>query len=230
MSESVREEAVSAVSGPRQGGRFPLLAPHELSDQQRDLYDAIAGPPRGDGPFALADEAGCLTGPFNALLHSPAIGDAVQAVGAVLRFGGSLPDRTRELVICAVAAELESAYEWYAHSRVATSVGVSGTELEKLHDGESPDTLTADEGAALGLTRALLRGKTVGPEVHAAALEHFGHGGITEISVLVGYYRLLAGILAAGDVPLPPAAAGGLRTTPADTHSINTITTQGETP
>ncbi|HET9348269.1 MAG TPA: carboxymuconolactone decarboxylase family protein, partial [Arthrobacter sp.] len=77
---------------------------------------------------------------------------------------------------------------------------------------------------------ALLRGTTVGPEVHAAALEHFGHGGITEISVLVGYYRLLAGILAAGDVPLPPAATGGLRPRPADTHSINTITTQGEKP
>ncbi len=228
MCKSVHEKAGSAVPGPPRGGRFPLLAPHELSDQQRDLYGAIAGPPRGNGPFSIVDEAGCLNGPFNALLHSPAIGDAVQALGAVLRFGGSLPDRTRELVICAVAAELESAYEWYAHSRVATSVGVSGTELKKLHDGESPDSLTADESAALGLTRALLRGKTVGPDVHAAALEHFGHGGITEISVLVGYYRLLAGILAAGDVPLPPAATGGLRTRPADTHSINTITTQGE--
>jgi hypothetical protein len=108
-------------------------------------------------------------------------------------------------------------------------VGVSGTELKKLHDGESPDTLTADESAALGLTRALLRGKTVGPDVHAAALEHFGHGGITEISVLVGYYRLLAGILAAGDVPLPPAATGETPTRPTDTHPTNTtITTQGE--
>lgn len=231
MCESVHEEAVSAVSGPPLGGRFPLLAPAELSDQQRDLYDAIAGPPRGNGPFPLADEAGCLTGPFNALLHSPAIGNAVQALGAVLRFGGSLPDRTRELVICAVAAELESAYEWYAHSRVAAGVGISGTELTKLRDGGFPDTLAADENAALGLAHALLRGNAVGPEIHAAALEHFGHGGITELSVLVGYYRLLAGILAAGDIPVPPPATGKPRTKPADTHSSNTtITTQGEQP
>ena len=226
MCKSVHEEATPAAA---RDGRFPLLAPGELSDQQRRVYEAIAGPPRGNGPFSIVDEAGRLAGPFNALLHSPAIGDAVQGLGAVLRFGGSLPDRTRELVICAVAAELESAYEWYAHSRVATSVGISGTELEKLHDGESPDTLTADEDAALGLARALLRGNTVSPDVHSAALEHFGHGGITEISVLVGYYRLLAGILAAGDVPLPRAATGELRTRPADIHSTNTIiTTQGE--
>ncbi|WP_426977547.1 carboxymuconolactone decarboxylase family protein [Pseudarthrobacter sp. O4] len=206
MSRTSHGEAGPA--GAPRGGRFPLLAPDELSDQQHDLYGAIAGPPRGNGPFSIVDGSGRLAGPFNALLHSPAIGNAVQALGAVLRFGGSLPDRTRELVICAVAAELESAYEWYAHSRVATSMGISGTELKKLHDGEIPDTLTADESAALGLTRALLRGTVVGQEIHATALEHFGHGGITELSVLVGYYRLLAGILAAGDVPVPPTATG----------------------
>ena len=125
-----------------------------------DLYGAIAGPPRGNGPFSIVDEAGCLTGPFNALLHSPAIGDAVQALGAVLRFGGSLPDRTRELVICAVAAELESAYEWYAHSRVATSVGVSGTELKKLHDGDIPGH--SDRGRKRG----------AGPDACPAARQH----------------------------------------------------------
>ncbi|MCO4238115.1 carboxymuconolactone decarboxylase family protein [Pseudarthrobacter raffinosi] len=206
MCESNHLGAGSNASGL--GGRFPLLMPHELSNQQRDLYGVIAGPPRGNGPFSIVDENGRLSGPFNALLYSPAIGNAVQALGAVLRFDGSLPARTRELVICAVAAELESAYEWYAHSLVATTVGINGTELKQLHDGDVPDTLSADESAALSLTRSLLRGTAVDEDVHAAALEHFGHGGITELSVLVGYYRLLAGILAAGDVPVPPAAAG----------------------
>lgn len=229
MSKTTHREAGSTAPGSPRGGRFPLLAPHELSDQQRDLYGAIAGPPRGNGPFSIVDETGRLNGPFNALLYSPAIGNAVQALGAVLRFGGSLPDRTRELVICAVAAELDSAYEWYAHSRVATSVGISGTELKKLHDGEIPDTLAADESAALGLTRALLRGTAVGQEIHATALEHFGHGGITELSVLVGYYRLLAGILAAGDIPVPPAAAREPHTRPNDARPTKPIiTTQGE--
>jgi 4-carboxymuconolactone decarboxylase len=208
LCETTGREAESTAPGSPRGGRFPLLAPHELSDQQRDLYAAITGPPRGTGRFSIVDEAGRLTGPFNALLYAPAIGNAVQDLGAVLRFGGSLPDRTRELVICAVAAELESAYEWYAHSRVATSVGISDTELKKLHDGELPDTLDAGESAALGLTRALLGGTAVGEEIHATALEHFGHAGMTELSVLVGYYRMLAGILAAGDVPVPPDVSG----------------------
>lgn len=225
MSDPTHRDARTTAPGSSRVGRFPLLAPAELSDQQRDLYGAIAGPPRGNGPFSIVDEAGRLNGPFNALLYSPAIGNAVQALGAALRFGGSLPDRTRELVICAVAAELESAYEWYAHSRVATSVGISGTELTELHDGEIPATLAADESAALGLTRALLHGNAVGHEVHAAALEYFGHEGIMELTVLVGYYRLLAGILAAGDIPVPPGTNGEPHTEPTDTHPTNTTIT-----
>ena len=47
--------------------------------------------------------------------------------------------------------------------------------------------------------------------------------------MLVGYYRLLAGILAAGDVPLPPAATGETRTkTELTLIQPHTITTQGE--
>lgn len=206
MSESTCHGSECTASG--RSGRFPLLAPHELSAQQRDLYETISGPPRGNGPFSIVDESGRLSGPFNALLYSPAIGNAVQALGAVLRFNGSLPDRTRELVICAVAAELQSDYEWYAHSRVAPEVGITGIELKQLHDGGVPATLTPDETAALGLTHSLLRGVAVGDDVHAAALEHFGHCGVMELSVLVGYYRLLAGVLAAGDVPAPRDATG----------------------
>ncbi|MBG6183194.1 alkylhydroperoxidase family enzyme [Arthrobacter sp. CAN_A214] len=185
------------------GGRFPLLTPAELSAEQRSVYDAIAGPPRGNGPFTMVYDDGALAGPFNALLHSPAIGDAVQALGAVLRFGGALDGRLRELVICAISADLDSAYEWYAHSLVAATVGITEAELEHLKRGDVPPTLTAAERAALDLTKVLLHGTTVSDDVHASVLSHFGHAGVAELSLLVGYYRMLAGLLAAGDVPAP---------------------------
>lgn len=197
------------------GGRFPLLAPRELSPEQQSLHQAIAGSPRNTGPFLIADDAGHLAGPFNALLFAPGIGQAVQALGAALRFSGSLPDRTRELVICAVAAATNSDYEWYAHSRVATTVGISGNELAELRRGGSPATFSSAEQGALGVTHALLGGSTVNSDVHAAALEHFGHGGVTELSVLVGYYRMLAGLLAVGGVSAPA--------TTGEDSSLNTV-------
>ena len=185
------------------GGRFPLLAPDSLADAQRTVYDAVASPPRGDGPFLVVDDDGHLAGPFNALLYSPNIGLAVQALGTALRFGGTLPGRTRELVICAVAAELNSDYEWYAHSRVALSVGVSSAELESVRSGRTPDAIGPGEQAALSLAIALLRDRVVGTEVHAAALEFHGHSGVVELAVLVGYYQTLAGLLTTADVFAP---------------------------
>ncbi|WP_049822509.1 carboxymuconolactone decarboxylase family protein [Arthrobacter sp. H41] len=184
-------------------GRFPLLAPAELSAEQRSVYDAIAGPPRGNGPFTMVYDDGALAGPFNALLYSPAIGNAVQALGAELRFGGALDGRLRELVICAISADLDSAYEWYAHSRVAATVGIAEAELEHLGRGDVPPTVTAAERAALDFTRVLLHGTAVSDDVHAPVLSHFGHAGVAELSLLVGYYRMLAGLLAAGNVPAP---------------------------
>lgn len=186
------------------GGRFPLLDPARLDPAQRALYESIARPPRTEGPFLVVDDAGHLAGPFNAMLHSPAIGAALESLGSSLRFGGALPDRTRELVICAVAADRESDYEWYAHRRVALEVGVDEDELAALARGELPPSLSSAESAALDLTTALLAGRAVPGVVHAEALAHHGHAGITELTVLVGYYQTLAGLLAVGDVPAPP--------------------------
>lgn len=188
---------------PRDAGRFPLLTPAELSAEQRAVYNLITGPPRGDGPFTLRYDDGALAGPFNALLFAPAIGTAVQELGAVLRFGGELDGRVRELVICAISADLDSAYEWHAHSRVAATVGVEGAELDHLKSGTEPPTLSAAERAALRFTRALLHHTTVSDDLHADVLHHFGHAGVAELSLLVGYYRMIAGLLATGNIPAP---------------------------
>ena len=194
---------VEPLSELPHAGRFPLLTPDALTDAQRALYDAVAGPPRANGPFLVVDDEGHLAGPFNALLYSPDIGQAVQALGAALRFGGSLSDRTRELVICAVAAELKSDYEWYAHSRVALSVGISPAELESVRAGQIPDAVGPDERATLSLAISLLRDGVVSAEVHAEVLKYLGHPGVAELAVLVGYYQTLAGLLAAADVRAP---------------------------
>lgn len=184
-------------------GRIPLLDPEQLTDDQRELYDRIAGGQRAKGPFRVADDRGRLLGPFNALLQSPGVGGAVERVGAALRFHGELDDRVRELVICAVAAHWRSDYEWYAHSRVARRAGVTAAELEDLRRRRIPDGLPDGETEALRLARALLEERSVGEQVYAAALEHHGTTGVVEICAVVGYYQLLAGLLSTFDIPAP---------------------------
>jgi 4-carboxymuconolactone decarboxylase len=184
-------------------GRLPLLEPDALDATQGELYASIAKGPRATGPFSVVDSAGRLTGPFNALLHAPAIGSAVEQLGAALRFGGELDARTRELVICAVAAHWDSAYERYAHERVARQVGVTDTELERIRQGGVPAGLPTPESSALKLAAALLRDRRVEQQLYDAVVVHHGPHGLVEICAVVGYYQLLAGLLAAADVGVP---------------------------
>ena len=185
------------------GGRLPLLAADGLEPEQQELHAQIARGPRAAGPFSVVDGDGRLLGPFNALLHSPGVGAPVERLGAALRFSGEIDARTRELVICSVATHWRSDYEWYAHSRLGRSVGLSPAELESVGDGQIPESASPSEVAALRLTLALLRDRTVPVEVYAAAVDHHGAAGVVELCVLVGYYQLLAGVLAAADIPAP---------------------------
>ena len=87
--------------------RIPRLAPHELDAEQQRLYTAITAGDRARGRqfFPLTDREGRLEGPFNAMLLNPSIGDALQRLGAAIRYGGRLPTRCREIAILAVAAQ-----------------------------------------------------------------------------------------------------------------------------
>ncbi len=119
------------------GPRIPRLEPSALDDDQRSLYDAIAGGRRAQGPqlFRLADSEGRLEGPFNAFLLQPRLGSALQALGSSVRYDTGLDDRCREIAILVVAAHWRSAFEWYAHEAVGRSVGLDEAELAAVREG-----------------------------------------------------------------------------------------------
>ncbi|MQA09511.1 MAG: carboxymuconolactone decarboxylase family protein [Pseudonocardiaceae bacterium] len=176
-----------------------LLPADELDGAQRELHERVVGGRRAGQPFSSSTERGELFGPFNALLRTTALGMAVQHVGELLRFEGRLPARLRELAILAVGAGCD--YEWYSHSRVALAVGVTHADLDALAAGGVPESCDEREAVALRLCRALPH--EVPDELYELARRHFDEAELVELSVLTGYYRLLAGVLATFDVPAP---------------------------
>jgi alkylhydroperoxidase family enzyme len=133
------------------GARIQKLAPALLDEEQRSLYDAIAGGRRAQGPqlFRLTDEDGRLEGPFNAFLLQPRLGSALQALGSSVRYDTGLDDRCREIAILVVAAHWRSDFEWYAHEAVARSAGLDDAELAAVRDGRSGTVRAAHPGGLL---------------------------------------------------------------------------------
>src|SRR5262249_4328375 len=121
--------------------RLHHFRPDELNTEQRELYDVLTKGSRAQVSFprtdiGMTDAEGRLQGPFNAMLHHPRLGFAVQEVSRRLRFEGVLTHRTREIVILIVAASQRSEFEWAAHASIAGMVGIADDEINALAAGD----------------------------------------------------------------------------------------------
>ena len=183
--------------------RLPDLRPEALSAGQRALYESIAGGDRArDASFRLTEADGSLVGPFAALLLSPTVGDALQAVGAAIRFGCGLSPLVREVAILTVAAHHRSPFEWWAHEPIARRAGLTDDHLAALHSGETPD-FDDEAAAAYAFSRALIAGRRPDDATFEAARVSLGLDGAMELVTLVGYYNLLAQLMDTFEIGVP---------------------------
>ncbi|MFC0303155.1 carboxymuconolactone decarboxylase family protein [Rhizorhabdus histidinilytica] len=182
------------MTGP---SKPPIGLPASLEGatrEQRRVAELIASGPRGSVPS-----------PFLAMLDAPPLAEAIQAVGAVLRFSSILPDAEREIAILATAGAVRCGYEWNYHAPIARAAGVA----EAVVAATLPDAFGMEDEPAATLIRLCRRVASEGesdPDLLTAAVERFGRAGATEIVAIAGYYRLLAGFIKAGgfDQPFSP--------------------------
>lgn len=93
------------TAGQDLGGRLPLLPPDRLDPPARALYDRLTAGRLGHAsPFRSRDDTGALIGPFNALLHAPAIGAGFIDFHEAEEHATPLSARLREVVILSVGA------------------------------------------------------------------------------------------------------------------------------
>jgi 4-carboxymuconolactone decarboxylase len=150
---------------------------------QREVLRAGGARSRGDG-----------------VVHRPLVGGEL---GSALRYGTGLSDRVREVAILAVAAATGSAFELHAHTRVGRAAGLSEAELDALAARAFTSTDPAEQ-AAYDLCRRLLEDRPrLTDAEYADLVEALGTRTLTELVVLVGYYRTLAQLLDVFDVGVP---------------------------
>src|SRR5687768_9570211 len=63
--------------------------------------------------------------PFNVLLHSPGLAQKVMEAGAHIRLKSTLDPKHRQLVIAALAREIDCDGEWAFHLKNARAAGIS---------------------------------------------------------------------------------------------------------
>jgi alkylhydroperoxidase family enzyme len=174
--------------------RLDLIAPADLDDAQRALYAAITGGPRASqaGTVPIVDESGRLLGPFAVMLLTPEVGNAVQQVGAKIRFATALTARERELAILAVAGVLRSDFERLAHEPAALRAGLTQAQVNAVLSGQVPGGLDGDEPLVCQLAQVMTADRTLADEDYEAGVAGLGKERLAELTWLVGYYSALA--------------------------------------
>jgi 4-carboxymuconolactone decarboxylase len=174
--------------------RLDLIAPADLDEGQRAVYDAITGGPRASqaGTVPITDEAGRLLGPFAVMLLSPEVGNAMQQVGAKIRFAAALTARERELAILSVAGQLRSDFERLAHEPAARKLGLSQAQVNAVLSGRVPGDLAGEEALVCRLARVMTAERTLPDEDYDAGVAVLGRERLADLTWLVGYYSALA--------------------------------------
>jgi 4-carboxymuconolactone decarboxylase len=184
--------------------RLPLIAPAELTPEQKALYDNMrAGIAKNFNAFKVEREDGALMGPWNPWLHEPAIGKAIWDLTLAMTANASLTDNVRQIVILVVGARFNAAYEIYAHIAVAEREGMHPERLATLMANVKPNDLSKEESVGFDVAYSLSRGGILPEPLYRLAVSTFGQHGANELIYLVGLYALVSTTLNGFNVPVP---------------------------
>ena len=184
--------------------RLPLIAPQDLTPEQKALYDNMRkGIASNFNDFIAVREDGALMGPWNPWLQEPGIGKAIWDLTLAMTANATLPDNARQIAILVVGASYNAAYEIYAHIAVAEREGMSAERLATLVADVKPTDLSKEESVAYDMAYALSRGGTLPEPLYRLAVSTFGQHGANELIYLVGLYALVSVTLNGFNVPVP---------------------------
>ena len=173
--------------------RLPPISEDKLTASQTRVLEAIKNSPRGDIP---------MTGPFGVWLRAGAIGDAIQNLGASLRYGTTLDEKVKEFAICVVGHHYKAKFEFAYHERLALKSGISEEILNDLKNNDMPSFTEERLNLTYQISKQLLGSHSISDELYQQGFDEFGEQGMIELVSLVGYYCLVSLTLNSFQIPL----------------------------
>lgn len=187
--------------------RFSQLTMDQLSGEQRVLAEQI-----------LKVSSVGLSGPYNALLRSPVMGERIFSLLDYLRFNTSVPRRLNEFAILIQARRWTSQVEWKAHYPLALKAGLSQSVADDLKAGKRPTSMKPDESAVYDFCTELAGQSGISDATYQRLRGIFSEQQVVDLVIVSGTYDTLAMLLnAAAETGVAPGQAPPLQ--PLD-HSV----------
>ena len=173
--------------------RVPATTRESIPQPHQEAFDEVVQS-RGGVPS---------TGPGSIMINSPEASRRASHLSDYLRRESTLPANVQELAMLVTARALDCQYIWNAHAAAGKRAGLSPELVEALRDKKPLPHLRRDEEAVIRYGQEFFQTHRVSRGAFQTALEQLGAQGLTELTMLMGYYGMLAFCVNAFDGDLP---------------------------
>jgi 4-carboxymuconolactone decarboxylase len=146
---------------------------------------------------------GAIRGPHSILLHTPALDEHALALGNYFRYASVVKSPEKELAIITAAREKDCLYVWAAQVAAGRRGGLREEAIATVRDRGDTSNLEPGEAAIVNYVRELFRNNRVQQSTFDALKDRYGVQWLIEMTTVVGYYGMLAGVVNAFELPGP---------------------------
>ncbi len=145
---------------------------------------------------------------FGTLAHHPDLARQALRLGRVFLFEGTLDPRQREIAILRTAWCTGAEYEWGQHTLLGREVGLDEHHITELRTPALVGDWTDHERAVVDAVDELCAHDRIGQDTWIALAETWAESELVELTLLVGYYRMLAGFMNSVEIDLDEGVPG----------------------
>jgi 4-carboxymuconolactone decarboxylase len=152
---------------------------------------------------AVLEVFGSIRGPHSILLHSPQLDEPALKLGNYFRYNSVVKSPEKELAIITAAREKDCLYVWAAQVGAGRRAGLREEAIAVVKERRDTGELLPHEAEIVTYVRQLFRNNRVDPALFEMLKNRYGVQWLIEMTTVVGYYAMLAGVVNAFEVPAP---------------------------
>lgn len=189
-SDFIMSGKQDAAQNPPTFGRYAEIPTEQLSAAQKEAYDFII------------QARGMCPGPYRIWLQNAKLLKAMTPVGVYFQKEMQISNVEREIVTNCINGKWATAgYSNGEHEKLGEQVGLPAEKVAALIAGLPTTFEEPRQQVIYEITTALIAPRRIPEGLYRRAIALIGDAGLTDLTVLIGYFTSVSMTLAAYDVP-----------------------------
>ena len=171
-------------------GRYAEIPTDQLSPEQTKGYELVM------------KERGQVPGPYKIFLQNPSLMEVVVPIGVYFETGkSSLSKAEIEVATNVINSKWLAAYSNYEHEMIAEKAGLAAEKVQAIIAGQPTSFEDPRQQVIYETSLALTAPRVVPTGLYQRAVDLLGDKGLTDLTMLLGYFTTISLTLSAYNVP-----------------------------